>query len=1184
MNLDDDERLLKKGEYRRAYALEVIHSEGDDEGALEKPYSNKQLTHYELGANIYEMGKAMDNYQKKIYWFTLSDTGCRLFEWDDINQVQSVVLEDTRPEADRVFKLKKENLITGVVKVISQDVSNDLFMWTDDNSEICCINIERAKTWGTNNFNKEDIYLIKKPPRFAPRVTPTYTADGSNNIEERFLSFAYRYRYRDGEYSAISDYTNYNFYPGPFELDYFNLDNQGMVNSFNAMKIDFNTGDKQVTEIQVLVKQPNSNNLYIVETFSKAKNGWGDFLTRSHVFSNSKIYKVLPEKELYRSYDNVPRKAKALALIENYPIFGNYLEGYNIVNNKNKPINIDYTVALQNNLIEDGDDYTVDLTNNTKLKITNQEAYALTAGKKLVLTIEIDVDGVSAYTNEFFFILNDDYPTLNDVFNSVDFKTLLEVINQHFRANYTFTVPDGWALTDDTEITYALEGGNPTFTVKDIDFQDTNDGDSPQTVTVNFGASSIIAITDTINATSCKTNRNYEVGIIYMDEFGRRSTVLTSASNTLYIPQRYSVFQNRLVASINHEPPYWADRYKLVVKTNPLTYQTLFITKFYTEDLYTWCKLEGNNKDKINEGDILIIKKAGAQVAVEPTKVKVLELKEQEENFISGNTDEDENEILEEKGWYMKIRPPQEFSMDRNDFDIDVREFGDRGAGNDHKPVGYLDLFTEDNGEGLEEKPLPVGTNIKLFINSSRNYKSGWKNITFDEEFYTQRAYDSIGDWFNDILLVDGRKLEGIHDNSDEVSDYRPQMELVRGNLITTNGAYAFQEDPSGKLYLKIQGLLEGSASKKGYVRAKIVVRTGSGFYAFETENKLADQETFFETQDCYEVIDGNHSGNIQNQDFETGTPGIIELDFFNCFTQGDGIESYRVKDDLNTNYLNIDLRPSATSVEEYREVRRFADLTYGQPYIESTNINGLNEFNLSTANYKELDKQNGSIQMLIARENDILVMQEEKIGRVSFGKNLLETASGERILTKGDEILGIYQPYAGVLGVGNNPESVDMDGDRVYYVSARNGTPVRLSNDGTTEINYGLTSHFRNLFIKNPTSRKIGGWDPYRKQYVLMVEDDPEKLFETYCGNIIQKMINESFTYIVNINNLLGDFILNYEVLNGAVTISANYDGENYDAENVNASGNITIPRNNLDVSKVYVTVTPVDGAATFK
>ena len=45
MNLDDDERLLKKGEYRRAYALEVIHSEGDDEGALEKPYSNKQLTH-----------------------------------------------------------------------------------------------------------------------------------------------------------------------------------------------------------------------------------------------------------------------------------------------------------------------------------------------------------------------------------------------------------------------------------------------------------------------------------------------------------------------------------------------------------------------------------------------------------------------------------------------------------------------------------------------------------------------------------------------------------------------------------------------------------------------------------------------------------------------------------------------------------------------------------------------------------------------------------------------------------------------------------------------------------------------------------------------------------------------------------------------------------------------------------
>jgi hypothetical protein len=71
-------------------------------------------------------------------------------------------------------------------------------------------------------------------------------------------------------------------------------------------------------------------------------------------------------------------------------------------------------------------------------------------------------------------------------------------------------------------------------------------------------------------------------------------------------------------------------------------------------------------------------------------------------------------------------------------------------------------------------------------------------------------------------------------------------------------------------------------------------------------------------------------------------------------------------------------LRPSTTSVEEYKAVRRYADLTYSEPFIESTNK--LNEFNLSTANYKELDKQYGSIQKLHSRDNDLLVLQEEKL------------------------------------------------------------------------------------------------------------------------------------------------------------------------------------------------------------
>jgi hypothetical protein len=60
-----------------------------------------------------------------------------------------------------------------------------------------------------------------------------------------------------------------------------------MVNDFNAVRIDFNTGEKQVTDIQLIAKESGSNNLYIVETFNKElKLG---VMARSYTFSNSKL-------------------------------------------------------------------------------------------------------------------------------------------------------------------------------------------------------------------------------------------------------------------------------------------------------------------------------------------------------------------------------------------------------------------------------------------------------------------------------------------------------------------------------------------------------------------------------------------------------------------------------------------------------------------------------------------------------------------------------------------------------------------------------------------------------------------------------------------------------------------------------------------------------------------------------
>ena len=135
-----------------AFGIEVINSEGDDVGAIEPMLSNKQLTSYDVGANPYDMGDYADEFRKKIYWLVVSDSGSFLFEWDDTNKVQSLVLGDTRPEATRVFSLHKDYMVTGMVKVTTQNVEDDLLLFTDDNMQPICINIERAKSWGSNGF------------------------------------------------------------------------------------------------------------------------------------------------------------------------------------------------------------------------------------------------------------------------------------------------------------------------------------------------------------------------------------------------------------------------------------------------------------------------------------------------------------------------------------------------------------------------------------------------------------------------------------------------------------------------------------------------------------------------------------------------------------------------------------------------------------------------------------------------------------------------------------------------------------------------------------------------------------------------------------------------------------------------------------------------------------------------
>lgn len=992
----------------------------------------------------------------------------------------------------------------------------------------------------------------------------------------------------------MSSFTNYCFYPNKFDLDFQTMENNGMANVFNAVKLKFNTGDKRVTEIQLVFKESNSNALFLIETFNKADKRFADNVEKDFIFSNNKIYKTLPERELYRLFDNVPLKAKALTLIGNRAIYGNYLEFYDIKDANGKNIVIDYDLSLISNEIK-GESLPITINNNGKNIIIDFTSKELKEGVGISLDLKLRETTYNDgnFEENIYFILNKDYADANELATDDDFISFVEnTITNLFLQNYDAEAPDHSEISSNTNFNIVSSTANSitinaitlTYTIDDTP---TNPSDNPlnthEEISIwEFETLTNVFFEETPIKTSLKTIRSYEVGIVYLDDFNRSTTVLTKEYNTIYIPIEYSTYQNKLQVSINHVPPYWADRYKLVVKENRGEYQTIYVNVFYEEGLFRWVKLEGANKDKIKEGDVLVVKSDLGGLLDNLVKVKVLELKEKAKDFIEGNSNEDGADIIEEEGVYFKIKPVG--------FDMSFNSSTSRTFENFKRYRYPWRTYTSPSfGEGtpFESYKLQPGSTVRIFISFVASGRIKY-NATYDKRFRVSGSYNSMKEWFD--AEVENLGSFGQDYTWNGVNDIGSNIGEGFGLADEWNQFSGWGWSDDGNSFFVVPHR-KGTASRDIRTTIKFEVLFTEGVLIFETEPKDFNSDIFYETEETFDVVNGEHHGSvqhpiIQNQNNSVLEPAIIELDFFNCYTQGNGAESYRYKDVLTEKYLNIDLRPSTTTIEPYKQVRRFADLTYGEPYVESSGINGLNVFNLSTANFKDdLDKQYGSIQKLFSRENDIVVLQEDKAGKVLFEKKLIYTSNGNPALTATPDVLNDYVPYMGNRGIGKNPESFSVDDfGRIKYASVRTGSIVRLSIDGIEDIVYGVRNFFRDLFINRTKGKIISGYDPYLNLTTFTIEENVTEIPIYNCGNeIVKNNVSLPFTYTLELNSLTGDIVLNYNITSGTSTIELTYDSVTEVVSGVSGIGNITIERSDLSKTTASVTITPVSESISF-
>jgi hypothetical protein len=186
----------------------------------------------------------------------------------------------------------------------------------------------------------------------------TELEDISDLFDRKFIRFGYRYKYNDGEYSSFSPFTDVVFKPELFEYSATDAYNKAMENNLISLKLrNFITQEtpEDVVQVDILYKESDSPVVYIVDKlkYTDPKNLTVGGANKNYIEANfyeitsDLIFAVVPENQLLRTYDNVPRKAQAQELTGNRIVYGNYLQNYDVAT---KPIlEADYAPRFNNN-------------------------------------------------------------------------------------------------------------------------------------------------------------------------------------------------------------------------------------------------------------------------------------------------------------------------------------------------------------------------------------------------------------------------------------------------------------------------------------------------------------------------------------------------------------------------------------------------------------------------------------------------------------------------------------------------------------------------------------------------------------------------------------------------------------------------------------------------------------------
>ena len=1270
MNKVVDERLLPEGEYIDAMNVRMGSTENSEVGVIENTKGNLPLTNLAyingtlLSINARCIGAVEDSAAEAIYWF-VHDPTFPVGATGKLDMIVSfnvstgiltyhVISINDGGNVNTTLNFNPNYLITGV-----DLLDNKLLFFTDDFNAPRVINVTTNYPNPVANIDAvsaESLLVIKKPPVESPGVQPIVTNGQENYLDTRFICFAYRYKYANGEYSATSQWSAPAFVPRPFSFSIDSFLNEGMTNFCNSAIITYNSGDPLVVGIDLLFKKADGNIIRVIEKLEKSVLGIPNNTNQQYTFTNSKIFTVLSEAELLRLYDNVPRFAKAQTIMGNRLMYGNYVEGYDLVDSTGAPVKFEYTTDLVSEPIGvtdiDDDLQSGNYTINGSVNVANSVVTIDLTGQNLVAGSALNLDLVisnaqftgqapfpTETTNDvrlnFAFFLSTNYTSVYQLATSIEFQNAVgTATNIQLIANAcngtTFTDSFNCAIPQNLDTLIKSGSGisavgqpfgiitSPASSVIGLQLpamRYVNNLATPtQTVYEYYDVSLAEATFQEIaNTQSLHSNRDYEIGIVYMDNYNRATTALVSPNNTEHIPCGLSASKNSIQVTIpaTQKPPAWATRYKFVIKPDQENYETIYCISFF-EDPDTnnaYFLLEGENARKVEPGDRLIVKADSTGPTTTCVYATILEKSAQSSGFIEIPSELDPTVLIPvPAGVYAKINP-NSFNIVQDELAIiapgKITVTSPRGSTYPklYYPMNRFDTATS----AWVDFDVPAGSRIVMSIKQTRagvgNPCEERRNF-LEKTLISGNAYDNMYDWFVgenvEQFLNDGTRFAGagacIPDN-----EFVPGITNVVGDLPTafcTNYYRFYRNSSTNQLQLMVTGTLPCTGigypnSRASTVEVNITVFRSDKTIIFETEPSDALPDVFFENEMSFAIVNGNHQGNVQNQNVAAGTSAIVDTKFFNCFAFGNGAESYKIRDSIVGASFNLGNRVTSVSAQDYKEADRFADITYSGVYSAESNVNKLNEFNLGLLNYKVCEPSFGDINLMDARQTDILVLQEDKISYVLSSKNLISDSTGGGVIASVPEVLGNQIARVEKYGISFNPESYVQWGYDRFFTDVKRGAVLQLRGEsaGSDQLivvsEFGMRTWFRDTFNASYDTQKLGGFDPYMNEYVLSSNErelplNPECL---NCG------ISQTFTlstvaeeqgsvnYCVDLGSDVGSTNVVYTVnaisAGASFEIEVEYDGNTVTTGEVSASGTLTFNKDNVSVETSDITIT---------